>query len=231
MNRLRFTTFFLLGTLAACTGARATELDDPSTSNMDPTEPTEEESGEPGTTSQDKAGGKGNGNKTPSGACAFHDSIDHDGDGLSFAAGDCDDCDPNVHPSRIDVPGNNKDDDCSGKADDDVACDNAIPISSSDARDAAKALGLCKNADPAKQGWGVVSARYIKPDGTTLGDAMSWGILESFGANEPRHGGALVALSTGVARAPGMPGYKSPSGQSKGYTHPLPHGFPKAAPA
>jgi hypothetical protein len=231
MNRLRFSIVLLAAVVGvACTGARATEFDDTPSSNALPTDPNNEgEAYASGSEEEDKR--PGSSGSTPSAACKHHDNIDHDGDGLSYEAGDCNDCDPNVRPGRIDVPGNGLDEDCSGKADDDVACDASISISSTDARDAAKALGLCKNADPSKGASGVVSARYVKPDGTTLTDALSWGVLDSFGPNMPRHGSAFVALSTGVARAPGQLGYKSPSGQSKGYSHTLPAGFPKASPA
>jgi arylsulfatase A-like enzyme len=39
---------------------------------------------------------------------------DRDGSSSLFGGGDCDDRDPHVHPGAVDVPGNGKDEDCSG---------------------------------------------------------------------------------------------------------------------
>ena len=53
--------------------------------------------------------------------CDGLDSADEDGDGfdgLAFGGDDCDDEDPAVHPGALEVCGNQRDDDCSGLADD-----------------------------------------------------------------------------------------------------------------
>jgi hypothetical protein len=56
--------------------------------------------------------------------------------------------------------------------------------------------------------WGVISARYVKPDGTPETEPLSHGIMTAFGVNTPLDGKTLLALSSGSARAPDMPGYR-----------------------
>jgi hypothetical protein len=225
--------------VAACDGARDTELDDQGVTNLtQPTEPGDPgETGEDPPLASDEEPGSTSGSSTSGGSsgstgtkgCQYKDNVDHDGDGLSFADGDCNDCDADMRPGKLDEPGNGKDEDCSGKADDDGACDGAIALASSDAVDGARALGVCKSVTPGKAGWGVVSAKYVKPDGTVLSHATSYGILPSFGANQPPSGKAMLALSTGSARAPGQAEYAA--SVDKGYTHGTPAGWPKSHPA
>lgn len=135
-------------------------------------------------------------------------------------------CTPDV--SAFDEPGNGVDEDCSGKADDETfACDSGLALGSSDPLDAAKAMGLCKKAVGAS-GWGVLSARYVRPDGAALAASasMGYGLLPSFGVNKPILGSALLALSSGAARAPDQAGYQKPTdGVDRGYTHDLPAGL------
>src|SRR5262249_34300490 len=88
--------------------------------------------------------------------CPHHDGTDHDGDGLSSNDGDCNDCDKNINPGAFDVPGNGKDDDCSGAKDDDSPCDTGLTLTSTDAFEAAKALGLCKKTAEGDKKWGVI---------------------------------------------------------------------------
>jgi hypothetical protein len=228
---------------AACTGARDTELDDQGVTNVaQPTEPgdpgasddgdgpvsADEDPGSTGGSSGGSTSGGSSGNTGTKG-CPFKDSVDHDGDGLSYADGDCNDCDANVRPGKIDEPGNGKDEDCSGKADDDGACDVGLALASTNANDAAKALGVCKTVVAGKAGWGLVSAKYVKPDGTPLTHAISYGILPSFGVNPPASGQSMLALSTGAARAPGQAEYLA--SLDKGYGHGTPAGWPKATDA
>jgi hypothetical protein len=156
---------------------------------------------------------------------------DFDGDGYPLKF-DCNECDPNTNKGATDIPGNGLDEDCSGTPDDEEeACDTGLPIEGSDPFDAAKAIGLCKKADPKGKDWGVVDAKWVRPDGSSLGNMEGVGILEKFGVNLPQTGGTMLALSSGSARAPGDPGYKNPSGNTKGYTHGTPPGYPKESPA
>lgn len=157
---------------------------------------------------------------------------DSDGDGYPLKY-DCNECDPNTNNGATDLPGNGLDEDCSGTPDDEVAdCDTGgLPIDGADPFDAAKAMGVCKKADPNGKEWGVIDAKWVKPDGTTLTMMEGVGILETFGVNLPQMGKSMVALSSGAARAPGQPSYKNPSGNSKGYSHSAPKGYPKESPA
>lgn len=160
--------------------------------------------------------------------CSYQDDTDHDGDGLSYNEGDCNDCHPGIHPGFFDLPGNGVDEDCSGTPDDgDAQCDDNLDINASDPYDAAKAMGLCKKADPNKDEWGVVEARYVQPDGTPASVNLDVGILPKFGVNAPKAGKSLLALATGYARAPGDPGHKSGTGRTKGNDHGAPAGYPK----
>lgn len=150
---------------------------------------------------------------------------DADGDGYSAGDGDCNDCNPAQNPGAFEVDGNGVDEDCSGVADDDVACDAELP-EEGDAVAAARALGICRqttaDASGSTRSWGLVSARYVFPDGTTASleadEAMecpdsqaapnesSHGILANFGPQVwPRQGATFVALSSGVARASVQP--------------------------
>jgi len=156
-------------------------------------------------------------------------NADWDGDGWTIAQGDCNDCSANVNPGAYDFPGNGIDEDCNGIADDEPhGCDVGFPIEGMDARDAARALGLCRFTSedatgPAKT-WGVISAAYVFADGAskssmpdTSGDgctgeggenaapnALSHSILSAFGSVMPRQGQSMVVLSSGVA-LPGVP--------------------------
>ena len=103
-----------------------------------------------------------------------------------------------------------------------------------DPLEAAKALGLCRRADATGKAWGVIDAHYVKPDGSPLGaaPAVSWGVLPSFGAASPISGAAMIALSSGAARASNQANYVAPTGGlDKTYSHSLPAGFPKPMPA
>jgi hypothetical protein len=191
----------------------------------------------------------------PPAPCDTTPTADKDHDGYTQADGDCNDCDPAVNPGAFDVPGSKIDEDCSGAADDEIAsCEDGLP-SDGDAVSAAKALGLCRTAVAGATGkdrtWGLLSARYVFPDGTTktlppvianecspggVPNDLSHGILHGFGSNvRPRQGVSLVALSSGVARAgkqpnPGLGGNEtSPDGAAMCTRSALPPGFPVSA--
>jgi hypothetical protein len=157
-------------------------------------------------------------------------NADSDGDGYPLKF-DCNECDPNVNQGAFDVPGNGIDEDCNGTPDDEPAdCDKGLMMASSDAFDGAKAMGLCKKATDDKM-WGVVEAKWVKPDGSPQSDPLGQGILPSFGVNAAANGDAALAISSGTARGPNDPGYKNVSGYSKSYSSGTPAGYPKESPS
>jgi len=52
---------------------------------------------------------------------------DLDGDGFTPAEGDCDDSDADVNPAAVEICGDNKDNDCNGKVDDDCGGEECFP--------------------------------------------------------------------------------------------------------
>ncbi len=181
--------------------------------------------------------------------CTHPPDVDGDHDGFSGAQGDCNDCDPNVNPGAYDVPGNGIDEDCDGTPDDEPAgCDIGLAIDSTDALAAATSLGICRRQ--AGKSWGLVSAAWVLPDGTSTSiptlpacpqnlppNPLSHGLLPSFGKNvTPRDGKSMVAISSGIARA-GLqnvppPGFgQSPVNGAMCTESLTPVGFPKDSPS
>ena len=173
--------------------------------------------------------------------CNFADDIDHDGDGYSFQQGDCNDCDPNANPGAFDVIGGvdggpGVDEDCNGVADDEPTdCDVGIDIADQDGFSGARAMGLCRFADPNAIGkdrtWGVLSARYVRVDGNDGVNHLQHGVLPGFGAANVQQGAAMLSLSSGTARAPGQPNWASPQGATMNTNSNAPPGYPKESPA
>lgn len=177
----------------------------------------------------------------PSG-CGSAPGMDVDEDGYVNGE-DCNDCSPQINPGAYDEPGNGSDEDCSGADETAVTeCDASLAISGS-AEDAARAMGLCRFVGASDPGWGVVSARFTRADGT--GSPMSplmTGVLPSLGAAAPTQGNALLALSSGVARSPSQTGWTSDcdtfgiepdlfSGEFPASTEAFPSGFPVESPS
>jgi hypothetical protein len=189
----------------------------------------------------------------PSSGCQYNDATDHDGDGFSGQAGDCNDCDPNTNPGAFDVPKNGIDEDCDGTADNEpTGCDTNAVLASTDPFNAALAIDLCRKTTETATGkqrtWGVVDATYVAPDGSDncanentgangscVGSAnfpLGHGNLTKLGVNAPQNGGThMLSLSSGSGRDPTDTGYKNVSGFDKGFTVGAAAGFPTAAPA
>jgi hypothetical protein len=185
--------------------------------------------------------------------CSSGPDDDQDHDGYTVAQGDCNDCDAHVNPGAIDVPGNNVDEDCSGRADDEpMACEGSTDA---DALTGAYALGLCRTTTAAARTWGVLAARWVFPDGSTAsltplqmgtlfgqGTCVSGGggagapphprshsVLASFGHVTPRDGQTLLALSSGVAQAAAVD--RSPQRAEMCTRSKTPAGFPVSSAA
>lgn len=160
-------------------------------------------------------------------------TADEDMDGFSPATGDCEDGSPQINPGAYDFPGNGHDEDCEGgdaSAAADV-CDGAA-IDSRDPKDGARALGLCRFITADSKQWGVLSARYVQANGEGAPmDARQTGILPRFGVVMPRAGGSMLALSSGVARAPDQAGYTDDCDEFSLDSGTPPDGYPKNSPA
>ncbi|MBM4374857.1 MAG: choice-of-anchor L domain-containing protein [Deltaproteobacteria bacterium] len=155
------------------------------------------------------------------GKCVACDSTktDCDGDGWLVSEGDC--CDkpgacgasPNlVNPGAVEVVGNGIDDNCNGKQDifdtvDTTACDAVLSSNSSTAGDYAKALGICRTTTLAPalkkdKTWGLISAKLLRADGTTLPTTSTQrSIRSALGSVSPPtlEGQKAAVLSTGIA--------------------------------
>jgi hypothetical protein len=169
----------------------------------------------------------------PPTSCVTGLAIDADGDGFPGAR-DCNDCSPQINPGAFDFPGNGFDEDCEGgdATADALECDRALAMASSAGEDAARAMGLCRFVDESSGQWGVVSARFVGADGSGAPASMDQiGLLPSLGAIAPQQGGAVLALSSGVARAPGQPGYTDQCDIMRDSASGYPPGYPTPSPA
>jgi hypothetical protein len=177
--------------------------------------------------------GGGGGKITQAPDCPNSDpNVDKDGDGYTGATGDCNECTTQMNAGAFDYPANGIDEDCNGTPDDEPAgCDGStVDIGYGDPVVAAQVLGICRMAQNGS--WGLVSAAYVMADGTPGMNDLSHGLLPSFGPNvSPREGATMLALSSGTARAPGMPGFQSPELAMMGTFSSTPPGFPKDSPA
>jgi hypothetical protein len=195
--------------------------------------------------------GSGSSSASVGGPCPYasNDTVDHDGDGWANADGDCNDCNKFINPGAYDLPGDGVDQDCDGKADDEpTGCDSALTAeATTDGSDGATAIDLCRKTTAAPllpmKTWGVISASYVLPDGTSTQASnanfeLGFGILgPTFGSmNSAQQGNRMLGLSSGTARLPADPGYSDGSaamtpGFDKGYTSGAPAGFPGQTPA
>ncbi|WP_437333954.1 choice-of-anchor L domain-containing protein [Sorangium sp. So ce394] len=196
--------------------------------------------GEDGSGGLDAPGAPGSGS---GGAGPVTDpNADSDGDGFTPAAGDCNDADANVNPGAIEVEVTEPDasghipapadEDCDG-AIDNVAppCDDGLSLEDFDPANGARAIDLCAFASRDDRRWGVLSARYVRGDGSPAARSPAVGLFDGFGPNVRVQGGArLLALSTGRARLPDHPNAcRSESCSSYG-PGAAPPGFPQDNP-
>jgi putative metal-binding protein len=166
---------------------------------------------------------------------------DVDGDGWNACQGDC--CediwgcsDPAlVNPGAFEFVGNGVDDDCDPATSDTAAptlCSTAARFGSVSPTDVAQAMDLCEftTANPplAQRKWGVISAEFVRADGSTptaaeLGNMQNYqsAIMTAYGTGGivPQNGSTMAGISSGRMRDANDPGYVAPnSGVSFGST-------------
>jgi hypothetical protein len=115
-------------------------------------------------------------------------------------------------------------------------CDQGLDIVGTNAMDGARAIGLCKFYEEGS--WGVKGAAWVRSDGQPLTGALldGKGVLDQFGSITPREGNSMLVISSGIARAPGDPGYVEGTGYAKmdeffDPPHGAPPGYPKESPS
>jgi len=175
-----------------------------------------------------------------SGACNPGPNEDFDKDGWTIAQGDCNDCDPNVNPGAIDTPAHPgpdggiipaSDNNCDGKITVDVTCDATLALADIDPMHGANAIELCQTTTAAEKTWGVLSANYVRANGTVYTPSTEVGILQNFGPNVNVQGGtSMLALSSGHARLPGQPGACGSLSCTNNGAGTPPPGFPQNVP-
>ena len=166
---------------------------------------------------------------------------DMDKDGWTPNQGDCNDCDPNVNPGAVDVLQQNDggppvwgNEDCSGvPGDNAMPCDTGLPLDDVVPGDAAKAIELCATASMSDRKYGVLSAAYVRADGTPFPTvALQVGIESAFGSSVHVEGGQnMLAMSSGYSRTVGQTGACNGISCQTNATGTPPAGFPQDDPA
>jgi hypothetical protein len=184
------------------------------------------------------SGNGGSGAGTPS--CDHQDAaVDFDMDGF-FPPEDCNDCDPNSNPGAVEVivtePDDNgnipptADEDCDGTGDNPVVdCDTGIDLANVDPNNGARAIDLCK--EQVGSSWGVISAAYVRANGTPTSGSAAVGILDNFGPNVAvQKGQRMLAISSGHSRIPGQPDVGTSNSTPTNGPGVAPAGFPQNVP-
>ena len=202
-------------------------------------------SGSGGTLGDGAVGNFGDGQAGSSGGTVqcnvTNPDADMDMDGWTPNQGDCNDCDPNVNPGAIDVLhsvdggtpvwGN---EDCSGMPGDNaMPCDQGLALGDLVAGDGAKAIELCATASMTDRKYGVLSAAYVRADGTAFPTvAAQVGIESAWGTNVKVQGGQnMLAMSSGYSRSVGQTGACNGISCQTNATGTPPPGFPQDDPA
>jgi hypothetical protein len=164
-------------------------------------------------------------------------NADMDHDGYTPAQGDCNDCDANINPGAVDVPGdpNMVDSDCNGMYDPPTSCDSSVAMTSIAGVDGAKAIELCKftseTPPQSMKTWGVLSAAYVRASGTPFNPGSQVGLQTSWGSNVHPHGGSsMLVLSSGYARVPGQANACGSESCQSNFIGTPPAGFPQDNP-
>ena len=167
--------------------------------------------------------------------CSSHPDEDKDMDGFSVNQGDCNDCDANMNPGAIEVitdPDDPdaivSDEDCDGDEDEEELCDGTIDLTDTDPLKGAAAIDLCHTV--ADDNFGVISAQYVRADGSPTAPTMQVGVLDSFGVMAPRSGARMLSMSSGHARSATQPNACGTLSCSIGGAGTAPAGFPQDVP-
>jgi hypothetical protein len=183
--------------------------------------------------------GGSNTTSTSGNNCVTDPAVDDDMDGFTDQQGDCNDCDPNTNPGAIEVVtdpadpmAEPADENCDGSVDEVVAtCDAGIDVADGDPMAGARAIGLCQTADPTGAGWGVLSAQYVRANGSPASAGLPVGIVDTFGPNvPPRRGDRMLVLSSGYARTPAHSGNCGDNSCDTNGIGTPPPGFPQDTP-
>jgi hypothetical protein len=145
-----------------------------------------------------------------------------------------------VNPGAVDTPAQAgpdggmvpaSDNDCDGKIDVNVTCDANLMLADTDPMHGANAMELCQTATATDKKWGVLSASYVRANGTPYTAGTEVGILQNFGPNvKPQAGTNMLVLSSGHARIPGQPGACGSLSCSNNGPGTPPMGFPQNIP-
>ena len=169
--------------------------------------------------------------------CDSGPNDDEDKDGFTPSEGDCNDCDPNMNPGAVEVPTADgetpADENCNDLEDEPPAlCDANLALEDTDPMNGARALNLCDQTSANEKTFGVISAAYVRADGSAASPGVQVGLLDGFGPNvSPRAGDRLLVLSSGHARTANQPdacGTLSCYGSGQGVPPP---GFPQDVPS
>jgi len=166
--------------------------------------------------------------------------LDIDGDGWTVCDGDCCETEAEcsqpelVNPGAVEVIAaegeESVDENCDGQIDEPPpTCDSAIALDDTDPIRGANAIGIC--ALDAVDGFGIVSAAWVRADGSSSVDSLGYGITPTFGPNmPPREGASLLVLSSGHARLPSQPNACGNFSCSTAGAGTPPAGFPQDVP-
>jgi hypothetical protein len=186
-------------------------------------------------------GSRDGGGGSQGGTCNVTDpNADTDKDGWTPNQGDCNDCDPNVNPGAIDVLNQNDggtptwgDEDCDGTPGDSaMPCDTGLSLTSVDPNDGAKSIELCRTATDTDRKYGVISAAYVRADGSAYTAGAQIGLEPQWGTNVHVQGGQIMlVLSSGYARYVGQTGACNGISCVTNQTGTPPTGFPQDDPA